>query len=34
MRKMILLAHSLYENDEQYDEYRYLKFTQSKEVEK
>lgn len=31
MRKIILLAHSLYKNDEQYDENRYLKFTQTKE---
>lgn len=28
MRKIILLAHSLYKNDERYDEYRYLNFTQ------
>jgi len=32
MRKIILLAHSLYKNDEIYDEHRYLKFTQIKEV--
>ena len=31
MRKIILLAHSLYKNDEQYDENRYLKFTQIQE---
>ncbi len=31
MRKMILLAHSLYKNKEQYDEKRYLRFTQIKE---
>lgn len=30
MRKIILLAHSLYKNDEQYDEDRYLRFTQTK----
>jgi len=30
MRKIILLAHSLYKNKEQYDEHRYLKFTQTK----
>jgi len=31
MRKIILLAHSLYRNNEKYDEDRYLKFTQAKE---
>jgi len=30
MRKIILLAHSLYKNDEQYNENRYLRFTQTK----
>ncbi|RXJ76924.1 IS110 family transposase [Arcobacter sp. F2176] len=30
MRKMILLAHSLYKNKEQYDSKRYLNFTQNK----
>jgi len=30
MRKIILLAHSLYKNNEKYDEDRYLKFTQIK----
>ena len=30
MRKIILLAHSLYKNDERYDENRYLDFTQTK----
>ena len=34
MRKIILLAHSLYKNKEQYDEKRYLEFTQIKEVMK
>ena len=29
MRKIILLAHSLYKNNEKYDEKRYLKFTQT-----
>ena len=33
MRKIILLAHSLYKNKEKYDEQRYLKFTQLKKVE-
>ena len=33
MRKIILLAHSLYKNKEKYDEKRYLKFTQLKKVE-
>ena len=33
MRKIILLAHSLYKNKEKYDEERYLKFTQLKKVE-
>ncbi len=33
LRKIILLAHSLYKNDEKYDENRYLKFTQVKEDE-
>ncbi len=33
MRKIILLAHSLYKNDEIYDERRYLKFTQIKKVD-
>lgn len=33
MRKIILLAHSLYKNHEQYDPNRYLNFTQIKEVE-
>lgn len=32
MRKLILLAHSLYKNKEQYDPQRYLKFTQIKKV--
>lgn len=31
MRKVILLAHSLYKNNEVYDEDRYLTFTQEKE---
>ena len=30
MRKMILLAHSLYKNDQTYDPKRYLQFTQTK----
>ena len=33
MRKVILLAHSLYKNNQKYDGSRYLKFTQVKEVE-
>jgi len=33
MRKLILLAHSLYKNNEQYDPKRYLNFTQVKEVD-
>lgn len=33
MRKIILLAHSLYKNKEKYDEQRYLEFTQLKKVE-
>ena len=33
MRKIILLAHSLYKNKEIYDPNRYLNFTQIKEVE-
>jgi len=32
MRKIILLAHSLYKNKQQYDPYKYLHFTQIKEV--
>jgi len=32
MRKIILLAHSLYKNNQQYDPARYLNFTQIKEV--
>jgi len=32
MRKLILLAHSLYKKNQKYDENRYLKFTQIKEV--
>jgi len=32
MRKVILLAHSLYKNNQKYDENRYLQFTQIKEV--
>ena len=32
MRKVILLAHSLYKNNQQYDEDRYLNFTQIKEL--
>lgn len=32
MRKLILLAHSLYKNNEPYDPQRYLKFTQLAEV--
>ena len=33
MRKIILLAHSLYKNKEQYDSERYLGFTQIKKVD-
>lgn len=33
MRKIVLLAHSLYKNRELYDEKRYLKFTKIKEVD-
>ncbi len=33
MRKVILLAHSLYKNNQKYDENRYLNFTQIKEVD-
>ena len=33
MRKLILLAHSLYKNNEIYDPNRYLKFTQIKKVD-
>ena len=33
MRKLILLAHSLYKNNERYDAKRYLNFTQIKEVD-
>lgn len=33
MRKVILLAHSLYKNNQKYDENRYLQFTQIKEVD-
>jgi transposase len=33
MRKIILLAHSLYKNKEKYDEKRYLKFNQLKKVD-
>ena len=33
MRKIILLAHSLYKNNQKYDENRYLNFTQIKEVD-
>ena len=32
MKKIILLAHSLYKNKQNYDPQRYLKFTQIKEV--
>jgi hypothetical protein len=32
MRKVILLAHSLYKNNQEYDSKRYLKFTEVKEV--
>ncbi len=32
MRKIILLAHSLYKNNQQYDEKKYLQYTQLKEV--
>jgi transposase len=32
MRKIVLLAHSLYKNNEKYDPQRYLKFTQLVEV--
>jgi len=33
MRKLVLLAHSLYKNNETYDDQRYLQFTQFSEVE-
>ena len=33
MRKVILLAHSLYKNNQKYDENRYLNFTQIKELD-
>ena len=33
MRKVILLAHSLYKNNQEYDGKQYLKFTQVKEVD-
>jgi len=33
MRKIILLAHSLYKNNQQYDEKKYLQYTQVKEVD-
>jgi len=33
MRKVILLAHSLYKNNQEYDDKRYLHFTQIKEVD-
>ena len=33
MRKIILLAHSLYKNNEKYDEKMYLRFTQARENE-
>ena len=33
MRKIILLAHSLYKNNEKYDDKKYLKFKQKKEME-
>ena len=33
MRKIILLAHSLYKNNQKYDENKYLNFTQIKEVD-
>jgi len=33
MRKVILLAHSLYKHNQKYDENRYLKFTQIKEFD-
>ena len=33
MRKVILLAHSLYKNNQRYDENRYLNFTQIKELD-
>ncbi len=32
MRKVILLAHSLYKNNQEYDGKRYLKFAEVKEV--
>ena len=32
MRKIILVAHSLYKNNETYDHQRYLQFTQLAEV--
>jgi len=31
MRKILLLAHSLYKNNEKYDDRKYLKFQQKKE---
>jgi transposase len=33
MRKIVLLAHSLYKNNQKYDPQRYLKYTQTKKVE-
>ena len=33
MRKVILLAHSLYKNNQEYDGKKYLEFTQIKEVD-
>ena len=33
MRKVILLAHSLYKNNQEYDDKKYLKFTQVKEAD-
>jgi len=30
MRKIVLLAHSLYKNNEKYDDKKYLKFKQEK----
>ena len=33
MRKVILLAHSLYKNNQEYNEEKYLKFTQVKEAD-
>jgi hypothetical protein len=33
MRKIVLLAHSLYKNNQKYDPQRYLKYTQTKKLE-